>query len=233
MEMTLLIIIAFLVSVTGILIFIKLRNLKLLKTVTSLKRGTKSERKLVLKLLKFGIHPQAIFHDLYLKKRNGKTSQIDVVIATKEGIIVFEVKDYSGWIYGNGNYSRWTQVLAYGKRKYRFFNPIKQNQGHIKTLKQQLNQFKNIPFFSIIVFYGKCELKEIDYVPQGTYLVKPHRLFKVLKLIKRENDAAPYTDKKEVVRILKQAVKKGESIKGQEQHIENIKDTIGKERIFD
>ena len=124
----------------------KVRDKKLLKTVTSVKRGTPSERHLVLQLLKHGIPSQTIFHDLCIKKNNKEFAQVDVVIATTEGIIVIEVKDYSGWLFGTGNQSHWTQVLAYGKRKYRFYNPIKQNNSHISTLNNQLSQFKKIPF---------------------------------------------------------------------------------------
>ena len=29
--------------------------------------------------------------------------QVDIVIAPPQGIIVIELKDYSGWIFGNGN----------------------------------------------------------------------------------------------------------------------------------
>jgi len=213
-------------------LFRKNRNKRFLNTVTPLKRGTKSERDLVLRLLKHGIPSQTIFHDLLIENNNGKFSQIDVVIATTEGIIVIEVKDYSGWIFGNGNYTHWTKVLAYGKRKYRFYNPIKQNKNHIKALKRQLRQFKDIPFFSIIVFYGDCELKEINYVPNGTFLVKPHRIFEVLKQIRNNNEPAPYTNKREIIRFLEQAVENGENIDNQERHIENIKDMIGKDRIF-
>ena len=227
------IIIGLVLLIVFIPLFRKIRDVKLLKTVTSLKRGTKTERDLVLKLLKHGIPAQTIFHDLYIVKNNGEFSQIDVVVATTEGIIVFEVKDYSGWIYGNGNYSHWTKVLAYGKRKYRFYNPIKQNKNHIGTLRKQLKQFENIPFYSIIAFYGDCELKEINYVPKGTFLVKSPRIFEVLKLIRKNNEAAPYTDKKEIVRILKQAVKNGENISNQEKHVENINDMLGKDRIYD
>lgn len=78
-------------------------DIELLNTVSSMFRGTPSERFLIVSLLKYGIKAKSIFHDLYVFKSNGKTSQIDVVIATNVGIIVFEVKDYSGWIYGNGN----------------------------------------------------------------------------------------------------------------------------------
>ena len=76
--------------------FRKARDKKLVKTVTELYRGVKSERDLVLKILKSGIPAHVIFHDLYVKKNKADFSQIDLVIVTNVGIIVFEVKDYSG-----------------------------------------------------------------------------------------------------------------------------------------
>ena len=208
-------------------------NINLLKSVTSLNRGTKSERKLILKLLKKGIHEQTIFHDLYIETNQGKSSQIDLVIATTEGMVVIEVKDYKGWIYGNANYNNWTKVLAYGKRKYRFYNPIKQNISHIKSLKGELKQFEKIPFYSLIVFYGECELKEINYVPKGTFIVKQHRIFDVLKNIKKNNEPAPYIDKLEIIEMLKNSVKNGESKINQNTHIERINDMTGKDRVYD
>lgn len=210
----------------------KIRNIRLLRTVSSASRGTKSERDLILKLLKHGIPSQTIFHDLYVKKGNGKFAQIDLVVATREGLIVFEVKDYSGWIYGSGHNTTWTQVLAYGKRKYRFYNPIKQNAEHIHILKKQLAQFTEIPFFSIAIFYGNCELKEITYVPKNTFVTKSHRVLDVLKVIRESNVEAPYTNKKEIVNTLKQAIINGNNKNNIQQHIEDVKDLLGTERIF-
>src|SRR5690606_30591975 len=186
-----------------------LRDRRLLKTVTKRNRGTKSERDLVLKLLKYGIPAQTIFHDLYLKKHNGNFSQIDLVVATKVGIIVFEIKDYSGWIFGTGYKPQWTKVLAYGKQKYRFYNPIMQNNKHIADLRKQLNE--NVPFYSVVVFYGDCELKDISFVPNGTFIVKSKRVLEVMKIIMKKNEPAKYTNKNKVVRILKESVKNGES----------------------
>jgi len=208
------------------------RDRKLIESVTSLSRGTYSERLLILKLLKSQIPSVTIYHDLIIKKDNDKFSQIDLVIVTSQGIIVFEVKDYSGWIFGSGNNTNWTQVLSYGKRKYKFYNPIKQNNNHITQLRKSLKQFDNIPFFSVIVFFGDCELKEINYVPKGTYLVKSHRVFEVLHLIKFENEPTRYSNKREVVDKLKELVSLGENVEYQKQHIENIKDMVGKDRIF-
>ena len=216
-----------------VFLFSKIRDSKLLKTVTKSNRGTRTERKLVLKLLKFGIPAEDIYHDLYLKKPKGDYSQIDVVAVTKVGIIVFEVKELSGWIYGNGHYTHWTKVLAYGTRKYRFYNPILQNNKHIADLRKHLRQFENIPFYSFVVFYGDCELKEINYVPNGTFLVKSKRVTEVMKLIMKRNPPVLYTDKNEVIRVLREAVQNGEIPETQLQHVENIKDLLGKDRIFD
>lgn len=222
----------FLLIVSSV-IFSKIRNKRLLKTVTKSYRGTRTERDLVLKLLKSGISPQAIFHDLYVRKYNGSFSQIDLVIATKVGIIVIEVKDYSGWIFGNGKYTQWTQVMAYGRKKYRFYNPIMQNNKHIEDLKKQIKQLKDIPFYSVVVFYGDCELKDISFVPNGTFIVKSNRILEVMNIIMSNNESAQYTDKYEVVRVLREAVQNGENIETQAQHIENIKDMLGKHRVFD
>ena len=208
------------------------RDRELISSVTSLNRGTNSELLLILQLLKKGFPSVTIYHDLIIKKDNNGFSQIDLVLVTSEGIIVIEVKDYSGWIYGSGNNTNWTKVLSYGKKKYKFYNPIKQNNNHISELRKTLNQFENIPFFSVIVFFGDCELKEINYVPKGTYLVKSHRVFEVLNLIKNENEPTHYTNKREVVDKLKELVSLGENVEYQKQHIENIKDMVGKDRIF-
>ena len=209
------------------------KNRELIKSVTSLNRGTNSELNLILKLLKGGINSKTIFHDLIIKKENDKFSQVDIVIATTQGIIVIEVKDYSGWIFGNGNQTNWTQVMAFGKRKYRFYNPIKQVRSQISSLKNSLEQFDKIPFFSIIVFYGDCRLKDINYVPKGTFIVKPHRILEALNSIKANNEQAPYENKQEVVDVLKVAVLNGANKGYHNQHIDNIKDIVGKHRILD
>ncbi|MDY4884997.1 MAG: nuclease-related domain-containing protein [Alphaproteobacteria bacterium] len=206
------------------------QNNEIIQSVTSLSKGTASERHLILTLLKSGIHPQAIFHDLYITKNDGKFSQIDLVVATRVGIIVFEVKDFSGWIYGKGNQTKWTQVLAYGNEKYRFYNPIMQNNTHIKQLRQKLKE--NVPFYSVIVFYGNSELQDISFIPRGTFVTKWYRVVDVVNTIVQENPLANYKDKHRVVEILKEAVVNGNKLETENQHIENIKDMLGTDRIF-
>lgn len=197
------------------------QNKELIQSVTSLSRGTASEQHLILTLLKSGIHPQAIFHDLYIVRNDGKFSQIDLVVATRVGIIVFEVKDFSGWIYGKGNQTKWTQVLAYGNEKYRFYNPLMQNNTHIKQLRQKLKE--NVPFYSVVVFYGDSELQDISFIPKGTFVTKWYRVIDVVNTIIQENPLANYKNKHRVVEILKEAVANGDELGTESQHIENIK----------
>ncbi|MBP1645108.1 MAG: hypothetical protein H6Q16_683 [Bacteroidetes bacterium] len=201
---------------------------ELLQTVTSLNRGSISERELLLKLIKEGIPVSTIFHDLYLEKSKGFYSQIDVVVATKVGIIVFEVKDYSGWIFGKGYQTYWTQILAYGEEKYKFYNPVIQNQKHIETLRHRMKQCANVPFFSIIVFYGNCTLKNLSSIPEGIFISYPNKVSDIINSILENNPPVSYTNKKEVVNILKEAVVNGNNPEIQIQHIQNIKRIINK-----
>lgn len=208
-----------------------------LDEITSEERGTQSERDLISALLDYGISPKAIFHDLILKNGKEKSTQIDIVVATKVGLIVFEVKDYSGWIFGRAKDTKWTQGFynKYNRKKkrtYRFYNPVLQNESHIKALQSQSKQFKNLPFYSVIIFAGDCELRDVSFIPKGTFVAKDYRLNEVLDAI-FENEDAEYTDKREVMRILKSAVENGNNTDTQTEHIENIKDMLGKDRVLD
>jgi hypothetical protein len=205
------------------IIYQYINDQKLLKTVTKNYRGTRTERLMVLKLLKFGIPSKAIFHDLYLKKGGANYCQIDLVVATKVGILVFEIKKLNGWIFGLENQTHWTQVLGYGKYKYRFYNPILQNEKHIVDLKNQLSQFNEVPFYSVIVVFGNCSFRNLEYVPHNTYLVKSSGAIEVVKKILEQNDPTIYLNKREIVDLLNSAVLNGESDEIKSTHINNIK----------
>ncbi len=220
---------AIIASIFFILIIVILlerqRTLKQSKTVTLPGRGTWSERQLIVRLLKQGIPSQTIFQDLYVRRPSGNYSQIDVVVPTRAGIIVFEVKDYSGWIFGKGYQSHWCQVLAYGKERHRFYNPVKQNETHIACLRQKLRHCisAGTPVYSVIVFYGDCVLRDISGIPDNTFVIKPYALHGVLKAILNQDIDANYLDKREVVRLLREAVVNGENRQIVVQHNQMVR----------
>lgn len=147
--------------ITGIvyLVYLKRKERELIEQVTPITRGEWSERRVVLRLLKMGINPKAIFHDLYIQKPNGEYTQVDVAVATKAGIIVFEVKDYSGWIFGNEHQKYWTQLLAYGKEKHRFYNPVMQIPDISKLLGNAYNKILTLQFILLLYSSGAVSLR--------------------------------------------------------------------------
>ena len=104
-------------------------------------------------------------HDLLIPLYES-TTQIDHLYVSRYGIFVVETKNYAGWIYGDAEQKQWTQVLYQQKR--RFYNPLKQNETHIKALAYLL-KLPVETFHSIVVFVGEAEFKTAlpDNVLQG------------------------------------------------------------------
>lgn len=190
------------------LVYSKRKERELIEQVTPITRGERSERRVILTLLKAGINPKAIFHDLYIQKPNGEYTQVDVAVATRAGIIVFEVKDYSGWIFGNDRQKYWTQILAYGKEKHRFYNPVMQNAGHIQAIRQCLPQNPNVPIYSVIVFFGNSEFKDVTCNVDNTFVIYPHSIRQVVSDILMQPDAN-FGNKYEIMDLFTKAVQNG------------------------
>ena len=72
-------------------------------------------------------------------------------------MFVIETKNYSGSIYGTEYGEYWSQYL--GNNKYQFYNPILQNSGHVRALRQYLKGFEPIPVTPIVVFSDNTEIK--------------------------------------------------------------------------
>ncbi|MCM1178233.1 MAG: NERD domain-containing protein [Clostridium sp.] len=161
---------------------------------------------------KCGIDPRAIYHDLYLRKSNGTYTQIDLVVALPQGLVVFEVKDYSGWIFGNERSKYWMQIMAYGQEKHQFYNPIWQNNSHITALRNAMPNNHGIEIFNIVVFHGNCEFKDVNYSQAGrTRVIYNTQVARVIKNIKTLTPTN-YGNKREVAAVLSAAVRNGKDL---------------------
>jgi hypothetical protein len=81
---------------------------------------------------------------------------VDHIIINPQGIHVIETENMAGIIYGKESETEWEQSLEHGKIVKKFYSPIKQNSGHIYSLKKKLNI--DVPFFSYIVFTKRGSL---------------------------------------------------------------------------
>ena len=172
-------------------------------------------------------NPNCIFLDTYLKTKTGATVQVDVIAVGKRGVFVFESKDFSGWIYGNGNQTKWTNVLY--RERYRFYNPVKQNASHISALRNILGKVK---FRSLIVFGDDATLKDISYIPKDTYVLTSRRLFEALIDICGEPECL---SSQEVIKICQtihvKRLNPDEAVRG--GHVDSIKEITGEKRVYD
>lgn len=138
-----------------------------------LNKGLYGEYLIYAYLRKITGNRQFLFNT-YLPKSNGETTEVDVIMIHGSGIYVFESKNYSGWIFGKESQRQWTMTLPSGKKsqKFRFLNPIMQNETHIKWLKVSLSDYEGIPYHSVIVFSERCTLKKIELTDNKAVVIK-------------------------------------------------------------
>ncbi len=84
------------------------------------------------------------------------TTQIDHILVSNYGIFVIETKNYKGLILGDEHSQYWTQVLY--NRREKLYNPVNQNNGHVRALRNHLEDTK-FPIYSFVVFNSGAELR--------------------------------------------------------------------------
>lgn len=139
-----------------ILIFFLFAFAAFLKYITPIFKGKMGEVEVGLVLSQLPSESYQIFNNVMLRKDDSETTQIDHIVVSKYGVFVIETKNYLGWIIGNEYKDQWTQNIYGNKNK--FYNPIRQNYGHIKTLGKLLG-LDDSKFISIVCFSDDATLK--------------------------------------------------------------------------
>lgn len=196
--------IAIIIAIVVVLIIVLLKKRK----VKDINLGEEEVKKVLSKISGY-----KLLNDIMIRKENG-TSQIDHILVGKKGVFVIETKDYSGTIKGEEYSKYWVQTI--NKRKNYFYNPIKQNYGHIKSVEKLIKE-KDI-YISLIVFTNKSKLKGLKTetpVIQVKKLKKFIRKYKsdiklssdqieeIYKSLKRGNVQSSRARRKHVKRIIK------------------------------
>ena len=103
-----------------------------------------------------------IYHKIIknvILNKDGKKTEVDIILITCTGIFVIESKNFNGYIYGNDKHRKWTQVLTRDEHNT-FDNPIMQNQYHIDFISNNLNLDQSY-FYSYVVFGDNSKLQNI------------------------------------------------------------------------
>ncbi|HEX7348610.1 MAG TPA: NERD domain-containing protein [Rhodanobacteraceae bacterium] len=94
-------------------------------------------------------------HDVTLRTPDG-TTQIDHIIVSRFGVFVLETKNMRGWIFGAERDARWTQT--FGRRHFRFQNPLRQNYKHTIAVAHALDIDADC-VRPVVVFVGSATFK--------------------------------------------------------------------------
>lgn len=181
--------------------------------------GLYGEYRIVNELQKIpGIHKTLV--NLYIPKAKGDgLTEIDILFIHENGLYVIESKNYSGWIYGRENDYRWTQVFNNGK-KFKFYNPIKQNRTHVNALQKLLSNLPTELFSSLIIFSDRCTLKSIEVTSQNVQVMKRKNLLSRCKNGTSSNSLPVYT----IYTKLQKYTNVSDQVK--KEHIQNINEKL-------
>ena len=113
------------------------------------------------------------------------TTQIDLLILSRYGIFVIEVKDYKGWIFGGEKQRQWTHVRF--RKKYKFQNPLDQNYKHTQAVQQCLGLDESV-VHSVVNFsnYGDFKSPMPAKVTRGPAFTKYIKTFTDVLLTEEE-----------------------------------------------
>lgn len=185
-------------------------------------KGKIGEYRIYKKLRSYERYGGRFLFNCYLRKPNGKTTEVDVVFLCPSGIFVFESKNYSGWIFGSEEESMWTQKLPKGNggvHKESFYNPIIQNKVHVESMKRIVG--RNVPVYSIVVFSDRCTLKKIKIRSKDVHVIQLRDLVRTVSEIRGRK---PNALKAEDINVLYNKLYPFSQVsdKVKEQHILNI-----------
>ncbi len=132
---------------------------KRLKTVEK-KRGTEGEYLTSLTLERKIRGRKRFVFNAYLPCRSGGSTEADIILVHEKGVVVIENKNYGGRIKGRADREYWVQILPSGRRT--FYNPVYQNQSHVRHLKRLLEEKGwRVPVLSAVVFNDRAERLQV------------------------------------------------------------------------
>ena len=163
-----------------------------------------------------GVPENQILRNVYIPTKGGKTSEIDLIVVSQKGLIVFECKNYAGNIYGDGNRKQWIQYL--GKKKSFFYNPFLQNRNHVKNLKEFLGPAGEVPIIPVVTTISRGNWKVKNLGLEDYLLGYNSHLKDILAKMEPSEQIAKYY--KTIITKLQPLSRPDESIR--EQHIEQV-----------
>ncbi len=170
-----------------------------------------------------------LLRNLYVPKADGTETEIDCLLIHQNGLFVIESKNCCGSICGSRNDHYWTIVFN-NYRHGKLYNPIMQNQGHIRNLKtylsyQSQDRYRKMPEYSIIAFSPSADISKVQtdgLSDANIYVINYEQIVPTINDILKKGIHLCFTEEEvtDIYRILLPLTFKTEEEK--QNHIRNI-----------
>ena len=123
-------------------------------------KGSYGEYLLYRKIIKV-IDKENVVLNMYLPSESQRVedTELDIVAISNKNIYCFEMKNYTGKIYGFRDQYRWSEYIR--RKEYTFYNPLRQNEGHVKALEKHLFVEKD-NIVPVVVFSNKADITKVS-----------------------------------------------------------------------
>jgi hypothetical protein len=130
--------------------------------------GEEGEREVANELNRIFQDHHRLINDFLFYDPHGNSHEIDHIEINDKGVFVIETKSISGIVQGSEEADQWTKII--GPNTFTFYNPLKQNQTHMKALDEVF--IFPCQVCSLVVFVNNnanglisdslCNLKDLD-----------------------------------------------------------------------
>lgn len=201
-------VLAAVVLLAAIVLFVTI-HLKSRKRVREIENYGKPSEQRLKQVLEEAFPQNSVFTNIYIPYINSgkdRYAEIDAVVVLNSGIFVIELKSHNGKII-NGDSRRWTQI--YNDKRITFYNPIYQNETHIKVIDRILKsegQYK-VPIYNVVTFSSN----RVTFTNGYKNLVK---LDELVRYIKRtgKNDAISIRQASRIRTIISSYIRTGRTV---------------------
>ncbi|WP_261381465.1 nuclease-related domain-containing protein [Paenibacillus cremeus] len=146
------------------------------------------------------------------------------MVVSPYGIFVIETKNYYGEIKGTRKDNQWSV-----SNRFKMYNPIMQNYGHIKALEALLPAQSNLKFISMVSFTMRCRFSidpELRKIQSDELIVYDVELSEFInrKLLRLKAESAPEMSTEKVASIYETIRQANiEDLTVRRQHVEKIR----------
>lgn len=180
------------------------------------KKGREGEEYVFYELKKY-VYDGELYSNVFVPINYNKQTEIDILLVNGYGIFVIESKNWDGTVKGSENDDDWILFSKNSTNEVR--NPCKQNEYHLKKLREYLKINDDV-YYSIVVFGYDTKL-DFSYENSSTSVMGIRELEDFMESVSRKEKVLSEEKIKYIHNKIQGCINKDYEFK--QRHIERVK----------